>query len=426
MEDRRKGRRITKFADLDESLILYWADAHFRRHGVWPNNRSGPVDGRPGETWSNVNKALNNGHRGLPGGSSLSKLLEAQRGVPRHADLPSLTVDKILEWADLHLDRHQRYPIATDGKVDDNPRETWAKIDSALNKGYRGLPGGITLSKLLHEHRGKFRQSELPKLTEEQILGWMDEHFARTGEWPTLNSGAIHASPSDNWRTIEGDLYKGLRGLPGKTSLARLAIVHRGRPDLSVSTPLTRDLISEWMIAFTERHGAYPSRDSGPVEDAEGEHWASLNTALEKGYRSLPGRQTLAGLREELISEKRLPDLPRRRPVKRESDILTNAKIADLMQQFATIHGQYPKRISGPVAGLPDDTWATIEDALINGRRGLPGGQNLPMVRRELIAQGRLPVSAYDFKRGEPISKEQIAGWKKAYAGKSRRPGAKG
>jgi len=341
--------------------------------------------------------------------------LEARRGAFRRANLPKFTIDQILQWADLHFESHGAYPITTDGIIEAAPSEKWSSVDSALQTGNRGLPGGTTLSRLLHERRGKYYQASLPRLTEEQILGWMDEHYARTGEWPTLDSGVVQACPSENWHAVDGGLYKGLRGLPGKTSLTRLAILHRGRPDLSASEPLTREMIAQWIVAHTSRHGQYPTRNSGPVEDAEGELWITLNTALEKGYRSLPGGDTIAGLREELIAQKRLPELPRRIPRPRPLDRLTIAKIADWMQAYATLHGQYPTRTSGDVDGSKDDTWTSVEDALINGRRGLPGGQNLSILRRELIDQRRLPSSPYICKLPSGITKEQIAEWTSTY-----------
>jgi hypothetical protein len=59
--------------------ILAWADAHHARTGRWPHAGSGPVEGAPGEVWGNVNAALYDGHRGLPGGDSLARLLDRRR-----------------------------------------------------------------------------------------------------------------------------------------------------------------------------------------------------------------------------------------------------------------------------------------------------------------------------------------------------------
>jgi hypothetical protein len=55
--------------------ILAWADAHKARTGRWPAAASGPIPGAPGETWVKINAALYVGRRGLPRGSSLSRLL---------------------------------------------------------------------------------------------------------------------------------------------------------------------------------------------------------------------------------------------------------------------------------------------------------------------------------------------------------------
>jgi hypothetical protein len=56
--------------------ILAWADDHFRRTGGWPRRKSGPVAGTPGETWGAIDSALQKALRGLPGGTSLPRLLE--------------------------------------------------------------------------------------------------------------------------------------------------------------------------------------------------------------------------------------------------------------------------------------------------------------------------------------------------------------
>jgi len=66
-------------------------------------------------------------------------------------DLPSLTIEQILQWADKHHQRTGRWPNAKSGKVTDAPGETWSAINSSLWKGGRSLPGGSSLAKLLDE-----------------------------------------------------------------------------------------------------------------------------------------------------------------------------------------------------------------------------------------------------------------------------------
>ena len=61
---------------------------------------SGDVMDAPGETWAIINGSLSKGRRGLPSGSTLAQLLEENRGVRNKQNLPGLTVDQILQWAD--------------------------------------------------------------------------------------------------------------------------------------------------------------------------------------------------------------------------------------------------------------------------------------------------------------------------------------
>jgi hypothetical protein len=77
---RRRGvRNKAALPALTEQQILAWADEHFRRTGKWPNVWSGPIPGALGTTWRAVHMALYAGGRGLPGGSSLHRLLDRVR-----------------------------------------------------------------------------------------------------------------------------------------------------------------------------------------------------------------------------------------------------------------------------------------------------------------------------------------------------------
>src|SRR5262245_54965383 len=82
-------------------LILSWADRHRGRTGAWPHLTAGPVADAPWETWGALNQALRNGHRGLPGGSSLGRLLAERRGRRRRSPAPPLHVPGSA-WAGRH------------------------------------------------------------------------------------------------------------------------------------------------------------------------------------------------------------------------------------------------------------------------------------------------------------------------------------
>src|SRR5262249_37292394 len=123
--------------------------------GRWPTATSGIIRGKTGsETWHRIDRAMRRGHRGLPGGSSLARLLKEQRGVRNVQDLPPLAEAQILTWADGYHTQFSRWPTARPGPVDGVPYLTWQAIDAALHHGLRGLPGRSSLSLLLRRRRG--------------------------------------------------------------------------------------------------------------------------------------------------------------------------------------------------------------------------------------------------------------------------------
>src|SRR5439155_9738846 len=126
---------------------------------------SGEVYDVPGETWSGVNVALHQGCRGLAGGSSLAKLLAAERGVRNSKTPPPLAVMEILAWADAHYQRTGKWPTANSGPIETARGETWLAVNVALQAGRRDLPGGSSLANLLQEERGARNIRRPPRLT---------------------------------------------------------------------------------------------------------------------------------------------------------------------------------------------------------------------------------------------------------------------
>lgn len=108
---RRKGRGW-KRPPLTERQILAWADEHHRRTGLWPNVNSGRVRGTLEEHWKGLDSCLRQGTRDLPKGGSLARLLARERGVRNPADLPPLTIEQILAWADEHHEQFGEWPTS--------------------------------------------------------------------------------------------------------------------------------------------------------------------------------------------------------------------------------------------------------------------------------------------------------------------------
>jgi hypothetical protein len=272
--------------------ILAWADAFHESHGCWPGTHPKSPAPAPNETWRGIDQALRLGHRGLPGGSSLVRLLIATRG-PEASHLPlRVTVEQILAWADAHHAATGGWPICSSGPVTGVPGLTWAKIEAAVRLGLRGLKRGTTLARLLAKHRGYRNPSQLSRLTVEGILGWADAHHETTGSWPNTRSGQVRAAAhEEDWFAINQALGQGRRGLPGGSSLARLLAEHRDyRPRLTV------ERILAWADAYHTAHGRWPCSHHKPGAAAPGENWDAINRALNMGLRGLPGGTSLTKL----------------------------------------------------------------------------------------------------------------------------------
>ncbi|HEV3258321.1 MAG TPA: hypothetical protein VG013_15685 [Gemmataceae bacterium] len=141
---------------LTVELILAWMDAFHQRTGTWPKSTAqNPIPGAPGEKWVNLNAALHVGKRGLPGGSSLARLLAEHRGVGKRRQLPPLPEDTILCWLEQHYRRNGTWPVVRSGPIADAPEQTWSGVDQALREGLRGLPGGDTLAQLRARRLGE-------------------------------------------------------------------------------------------------------------------------------------------------------------------------------------------------------------------------------------------------------------------------------
>jgi hypothetical protein len=149
-------------------------------------------------------------------------LLTEQRERRNHVDLPPLAIQQILSWANRRHEEVGRWPTRHSGAIPEAPGETWNAVDFALTRGRRGLPAGESLSALLTRCRGKRNHLRLPNLQLEQILDWADEHFARTGRLPAVKSGPIPKAAGTTWHAVDAALRKGLRGLFGGSSLAKL------------------------------------------------------------------------------------------------------------------------------------------------------------------------------------------------------------
>jgi superfamily II DNA or RNA helicase len=366
-------------SDLTIENILQWADAHRQITGQWPSIESGNVQAKKSEKWANINACLYRGGRGLSGGSSLMRLLAEKRGARNPKDLPELTIEKVLEWADDHHDKTGKWPKAKSGSVLAFPGESWGSIDNILRTANRGIRKRSTLAKLLAEKRGVRNPRSLPNLTIERILQWADEHYKKTGKWPNMKSGKVQGAPSEKWMNIHASLYAGTRGFPGDSSLAQLLAEKRGVRNPKDLPELTIERVLEWADDHHEKTGKWPNRKSGILYGNPGETWGRINEYLYAGGRGLPGGSSLPNLLMEkrgVRNPKNLPDL-------------TIESILKWADEHYKKTGKRPNANSGVVLSAPEENWQSVTNAIARGGRGLPSGLSMA----QLLASKRTRVS---------------------------------
>ncbi len=202
-----------------------------------------------------------------------------------------------------------------------------------------------------------------PPLTPELVLQWADQYREKTGRWPSTKSGAVPGAAGENWARVNDALRNGYRGLAGGSSLALFLAEHRGARNKTNLCALSVRCILRLADAHHRRTGRWPTMDSGPVTDADGETWSGLDSALKVGSRELPGGDSLARL------------LVRRRDARNRTNPPQHS--VEQVLAWADAHHtrtrRWPNHRSGPIAEAPTETWAGINSAMRSGARGLRG-----------------------------------------------------
>ena len=103
---------------------------------------------------------------------------------------------------------------------------------------------------------------------------------------------------------IDQALRRGLRGLPGGSSLIQLLAKKRGLRNQMAPPPLTEDEIIEWADLHYHATGRWPTYRSGPIAEAPGETWTAVDYALRLEKRGLSGGASLAKLLAERREER--------------------------------------------------------------------------------------------------------------------------
>jgi len=353
----RAVERASARSPLTIEQILAWADEFKGTTGRWPTRATlgGPV---VGETWGAVDMALKCGFRSLSGGTSLGRLLAEHRDARNRTNTAALSEALILEWADKHFADHNAWPTRKSGLVND-ASENWANIDQLLRIGLRGLTPAKGLTAFLAKHRRVYRHHSVkPPLSERQILQWADQFFQSHGWYPAISETEAPAK-GETWQRIDAALRSGIRTLKGGSSLWILLRNQRGLTKTTRTQGLSEKQILAWADAFYHTHGRWPDQKSGEIPGTD-EDWKSLDVALQKGFRDLPGGGSVSRLLEKFDRKKN----PMNRPVLSEAQVLRWAK------EYRSEHGRLPTKRSGPIKGT-DENWGAIDQSLRSKIRGI-------------------------------------------------------
>jgi len=397
--------------NLTEAQILEWMQATLTKTGKLPSMRditvwACDVDGQlqevSGENWSAINQALKNRSRGLSAESAPSLAdLKIKHGL---SDVrKNLSVNRLTRWIKATKSKTGQYPAQADAIVWDQTEggefkivrsESWRAIDNALRNGYRGSRNENFLNvKSLSDFKIKNNFVDDRALSETQIVKWLATTIEKTGKIPSIldqdvwtkNSNSdFEVVDGETWVSIDSAIRGKTRGLskngqPIASSLADLKKKHGFVEDKSLS----ENQIIAWILSTYKKTGKYPSMADNDVwtEISNGnfilvqdESWSKIDSALNNKQRGLVKPDNTA------IAES-LADLKARNKFFSKKTDLTEEEIVSWMNATKAKTGIFPTATDRDIwcysAGdntfklIADDTWRTIDQAIIHKRRGL-------------------------------------------------------
>ncbi|MBI1301261.1 MAG: hypothetical protein GC137_06330 [Alphaproteobacteria bacterium] len=163
------------------------------------------------------------------------------------------------------------------------------------------------------------------------------------------------------WSQIDHALKVGLYGLPAVGGLNKFL------KNQQLNNTYNAADILESAALHKRRTGKYPSQISGDIFDGplKGRTWASVDKALRSGYQNFKGGSSLA----EFLAENGM------------TNDITQEQILECarLHQQNSKNGKYPTMLSGEIqwGSLKGTDWNTINNRLMHGQCGLPGGDTL-------------------------------------------------
>ena len=128
--------------------ILRWCDIYYERNNKYPGQYAKSIPEMEGEDFANINAALNTGIRGLPKMTGLAGLLAKERGYIHNQNKPSIELEDVINEMINYFRVNQKFPTADNKEIAGSLGCKWSALNASLHIGGRGLPKGLSLSKL--------------------------------------------------------------------------------------------------------------------------------------------------------------------------------------------------------------------------------------------------------------------------------------
>ena len=205
-----------------------------------------------------------------------------------------LTIAEIRDEIWTHYEDNGKWPSTVDTYIE-RFGCTWGVLNVNLVTGYRGLPGGSSLSNEVVETKKLHGIEVVPQmdLTLDRIGESIEAFFHERGCFPSLTTDECAAGLGIKWRSVDIYLRTGQRGLPGGSSLPIEVDNIRKRLNRSPRVvPLSLDQIHAGIRAYQQRTGHWPTVTSGLIEEL-GINAETLNTRLAEGKVGLSGNSSL-------------------------------------------------------------------------------------------------------------------------------------
>ena len=347
--------------------IIEWAKDHFKKTNEWPTYKSGAVLADYSEKWGAINSALQGGHRGLETNETLEALLWREKGVVGTLAGKKLSNKKILDLTKQHFEKTGLYPTSNSDWILEG-KDSWSTISVALNRGFRGLPGGSSLAKLLHAHNLKANLGARKYPSKEEIVEAAKEYKTqdKNSKLPTSKSGPF---PNPNyldltWGAINSAIAKGSIEYTKAKTLTDLWVLEFGSRNINNLEDLSEEQILQWCDKYQEDHPnkKFPSNQSVPIVTMGTETFMSIDTAIRENRRGLTGLVSLA----HLLFKKR---------GKRTNKNLPKIKIKQIKVWMIAWHNHYqkwPTASDGEIPNTGGEKWSNINATLHRGGRGWP------------------------------------------------------